>query len=491
MFQEETLEPVSVQSFVEKESTQVNGEIQTVPCAYENVNVQVGCVSNAETQTDPAITSAPPQVSFNEARLASFLTRICPKVLEELDKAHNSRAFDRYSGGDFEDGNKTRKLHTLQPSCGLPIECKLNCLIWSCSGAVIALGYGSNHHDGWCDHRSKILLFNINRPNFSSTVPSQTLETKSCVTCISGHPSESSIIAAGLFSGEVLVWNMQWEEDCLLGSSETVGGGHEDAIIKAEWVSDPFKSSDAGPSRLALATAGLDGRLILWRLASQTGGLRRGQGFGVTGSHLSQSKKGKSVTHSVDELLPITSFSFVFNDPTSFIVAVEGGGLFRCSSLSTKVIAGSDPDFVMNDPVISAYEGHNSHICDVQCSPNQDNIFISCSSDGEIRYYNLNQTSPLQIIQFDGGMVKGLSWSPTQADVFLCWGEDSNLLLYDLSKGPFKPYLPLESNDSHSKVKSAMYNPQSARTIAVADDAGHVTVWNLPEHIDNLSSEDV
>jgi hypothetical protein len=47
-------------------------------------------------------------------KLAAFLTRICPKVMRELDKTHRSRAFDGYEPIDDDYEGGVKKLHTLQ-----------------------------------------------------------------------------------------------------------------------------------------------------------------------------------------------------------------------------------------------------------------------------------------------------------------------------------------------------------------------------------------
>ncbi|KAG8231832.1 hypothetical protein J437_LFUL008603, partial [Ladona fulva] len=458
MFQDETHEPVSVESSIQVVSSLSDNESQTKACKYETREAQAGAVSHAETQTDSPVPRIQPHVQYDEGRLADFLKRICPKVLGELDKVQKSRAFDRYYSSRVEEDKIPRKLHSLNPSSGLPIECRLNCLTWSCTGAVLALGYGSVNHESWCDHRSKINLFNINRPNFSTTTPNQTLETKSCVSCLRGHVNESSTLAAGLVNGEVLVWNLQWEDDCLFGSSETSGGGHEDAVVQIYWITDP--SSDLGSSKSILVSASRDGQLIFWHLTSKTGGLRRGQGFGIPYSHLPQLEKGRGLNLSPDELLPITCFSFMTNNSSNFVVAVENGGLFRCSTITTKPISGIDPEVNLSDPSSGSFQSHNGQIRDVQFSPDQHQMFISCSSDGEIRLYNYEQSSPLRTILHDEGIVNGLSWSPSNSGIFLCWGIDATVYFYDLNPTSLSPAFCLKNSTENLKVNFALHSPQ-------------------------------
>lgn len=55
--------------------------------------------------------SLPP--SFDEAALADFLSRTCPKVLEELDKIQRSKAFAAYHLSDDDGEQDIQKLFTL------------------------------------------------------------------------------------------------------------------------------------------------------------------------------------------------------------------------------------------------------------------------------------------------------------------------------------------------------------------------------------------
>lgn len=70
---------------------------------------------------------------------------------------------------------------------------------WSIVGGTLAVGLSHTYHEAWCDHLSTIQMYNFvtTEDNFTDT-PVKTLETNGCVTTLCYHPTEPSIIAAGL-----------------------------------------------------------------------------------------------------------------------------------------------------------------------------------------------------------------------------------------------------------------------------------------------------
>jgi hypothetical protein len=72
------------------------------------------CIYWFQTQTDSVQPELIMADNVDYDKLAAFLSRICPKVIKELDKMHKSRAFDGYELIEDDDGGGVKKLHTLQ-----------------------------------------------------------------------------------------------------------------------------------------------------------------------------------------------------------------------------------------------------------------------------------------------------------------------------------------------------------------------------------------
>lgn len=80
-------------------------------------------------------------------------------------------------------------------------------IAWSLAGGTLGVSHSAINHETWCDHLSRIQLYELNRDNKVETARNTYLEVNSCVTCLSYHPSEPSILAAGLFNGFVLIFS--------------------------------------------------------------------------------------------------------------------------------------------------------------------------------------------------------------------------------------------------------------------------------------------
>lgn len=79
---------------------------------------------------------------------------------------------------------------------------KISCVSWSAGGGTLALSYSATSHDTWCEHLSRIKFYNFTKGDqFSAASIPRSLELNACVTALSYHPTEPSILAAGLFNG--------------------------------------------------------------------------------------------------------------------------------------------------------------------------------------------------------------------------------------------------------------------------------------------------
>lgn len=78
---------------------------------------------------------------------------------------------------------------------------KVSDISWSIGGGTLAVSYGISYHETWCDHLSKIQLYNQTKEGIFTDNPNKTLETNACAMTLAYHPTEPSIIAVGLFNG--------------------------------------------------------------------------------------------------------------------------------------------------------------------------------------------------------------------------------------------------------------------------------------------------
>nr|CAD7392261.1 unnamed protein product [Timema cristinae] len=489
--------------------TSQDAEAQTVELSYQEKESQSVAANSIETQTEDhqPKSSVPPYV--DEERLAAFLKRICPAVLKELDKVNKSRAFIGYEPIPDDTDGEIKQLHTLEtPIIHSRSEVKVSGLSWSCSGGAIALGYSHLEHDNWCDHNSSVQLYNINRADTSPTTSYKTLKTSSCVTSLKAHPSEPSILAVGTFSGELLVWNLQSEDEILVGSSAVVPGSHREAITHVSWIRSP----DPTHQRPLLVTSSSDGRVLVWSVGSRPGSLRLVDGTGVPNpmpagamapaeplasarhflttaekfvismeySMKAQNKVQMSpLGGSNSAELGVTCFSFSPHDPTSFVVGVEGGTILKCSTITAKSTLVVSTEVHLRDPVLSCYDSHQGAVTCINFSPHLQGVFLTCSTDKEIHIYHTDQPSPAQVFYSDFEIL-GVSWCPSHPHLFAAWGMGGTVDFFDLKSREVTPVLRLYSGDKPSPVSVVSFNPSSNNQLAAAKLHGKVIVWKIP-----------
>lgn len=460
MFSNSETNIVSFPSSWEQTRESTDSCVQTHPISSSNQSDQTTFCKSIEVQTEHvAKLSSPP--SYDEAALAEFLKRACPKIIDELDKIQRSKAFAAYRLPDDDVEQGIQKLFTLcKPREAADPPVKVSSMSWSCTGSVIALAFSCTQHDDWCSHCSVIHLYNIDRNNFNGAVPSKILETSSCIRSVSMHPYEPSVVAAGTYSGEVIVWNLMNDDMNILGSSGK--DGHSESVTQLQWVTQSTGTS--------LVSAGLDSFLVMWKVSLQTSTFRISDRYVLTNSD-SGSEPG------------ITCFTFSPRKQGVFVAAVEGGQLLNCSVDTAKPTTRVGCTASIKDPVIAPLHGHVGAVTSLAFSPYHDDVFASVGTDLQIRIYSLKQSYATRVIWCETETI-GIAWSVSQANIIAAWGSNRSISLYDSNTGQKVTTLQPEENeqDSTRPLTVAVFSNKSPKLLAVGDIAGTGYIWKVPLH---------
>lgn len=121
-----------------------------------------------------------------------------PIILKILDRTYLTNTFQGYetstSEKTFEQRQLIAKIHTTRTK-------KISGLAWSPMGGTLAVSHSLLHHKTWCNHLTQLQFYRLSSLDQFIHIPQQTLEINSCVTSLSYHPMEPSILAAGLYNG--------------------------------------------------------------------------------------------------------------------------------------------------------------------------------------------------------------------------------------------------------------------------------------------------
>ncbi|KAG1655998.1 WD repeat-containing protein 34 [Nymphon striatum] len=314
------------------------------------------------------------------------------------------------------------------------------------------VNFGAKQHEEWCDHDNvKLLCWNLDRI-IDTNKPCSVIELDTCVTSISFHPTLSSMIAIGDFSGRVMVYNTSEDEvDMMIGSSgvtdeETIG--HREPITSLHWT----EHTDKSPSfDYQLISGSLDGKILIWTLKIKERILEAEEGFQILAGNLPV-KLSKEIVRSNCEV-GITSISQNCEDPAILIISTEGGGIFQCNLNSNSIASSSIPSPIpLKNPLVFGYTAHKSHSCSSEFSLVR-NGFISCGFDGQISLFSLLQSKPILVIQRDVALTS-IRWSPIRPLVFIATSHDGKLLLFDLDEDQTSPVVEVPVlEDNFKKLK--------------------------------------
>ena len=99
-------------------------------------------------------------------------------------------------------------------------------------------------------------------------------------------------------------------------------------------------------------------------------------------------------------------------------------------------------------PFNANYEKHLGPVLGMSASPFVKRLFLSCSSDGQVRMYDILNHRPVTI--FEPGYNEYLldvQWSPFRPSVFATISNLGNVYIYDLIQSKSSPTLILKHQD--------------------------------------------
>ena len=406
---------------------------------------------------------------------------------------------------------------------------------WSCNGSTLAVAYGKTNHTTWCEHHSAVSIWGVFRREFDAQKPNTSIEVSNCLTTIEFHPSDPLILAGGTMNGEIYLWNID-HEDPYMCHSAIDEYYHREAITRLLFLKqESLTTMQITYSLLSLST---DAKILLWRLQDK---LR----YPTKGHLLARKKDGDLAT------VGGTSLSRVYGQEETFVVGTEGGSLFKCaiqqpvdkdishffeggslrwkpeamallSYLPNKAIMevkkrveryvmdkgekevwaptiySAKPEIKMlySVPFNANYEKHLGPVSAISASPFVKRLFLSCSSDGQLRMYDILNHRPLVV--FEPGYAEYLQdvqWSPFRPTVFATVSSSGTLYLYDLSSSKSAPaYVLKHTDDCQHDLKVAQciqFNPRQRDFLAVGYHDGSVRIFQLNYTLANQQKRDM
>nr|XP_033203370.1 WD repeat-containing protein 34-like [Bombus vancouverensis nearcticus] len=468
MFTNRSLEAVSFNSQLSTTKSHQSTNVQTTEIVYNQNPVQTVETRTVETQT---ITEEKKKPEVNYERLAQFLNRVTPCILEALDESYGTNAFEDYEPKIDEDLLTSTQLLQKIHSTESDSQMKVSDMSWSIGGGTLAISFGIPYHETWCDHLSKMQLYNQTKEGSFTDNPNKTLETNACITTLAYHPTEPSIIAAGLFNGDVLVWNLRDN----VSVAPTTICTHGDCVSQVYWKARTINDVSL------LVSSSKDGYIFIHKMMANFTVAREYKRLKLTKEYnpIENSRPrsaGGTRERAMESGLCITAFDFSSRDPIFFIVGTLCGGIYKCS---LDRVAPIEDDETLMDPVVDEYERHEGSITCIKCSPIR-NLFVTAGTDKEIRIYHFEEHTNLTSISCENTIV-GLAWMLGNQDIFATYGAGSEIRLYNVTGGKSVTNINFETTDRQNT--SCLRVNLRKNMVAIGDTQGTIEIWKIPRQL--------
>ncbi|XP_036385646.1 WD repeat-containing protein 34 [Megalops cyprinoides] len=494
MFTDETLETVGADSLWRK-SRQFEHDsrgCQTTAIEKVETEAQVVCCSESGTQTDPDDHHMHSLFSSHEHRpdspgLRDFLHRVEDTVIRELTKNAKSHAFDGFEV-NWEERNQTVScVHRLQHSEAQERGLQVTSLTWSSTGSVIACAFGRVDDGDWSTEKSFVCTWNLDRRGLDENRPDVAIDVSAAVMCLAFHPLRPSLIAGGLYSGEVMVWDTSRTQDPVLAQTGMLAHTHRDPVYQVCWV--PWGRR----GELAVLSAGTEGRVLLWNVGVD-GKLGLSAGYALVKQQVPHSGTLSKARGS--GCVGITSLALSPWDPDMFLVGSEGGLVLKCS-FSTQTVAAAEiattsegESVTLLAPAQFCFSPRCGPVHSLHCSPFHRNLFLSVGTDGLAHLHSLLQPEPLLSLRVSDSYVFGVRWSPTRPLLFAAATGQGLVQIFDLGQRSLRPAAVIDQNIKGQPVYCLEFNPRQTHLLAAGNADGTINIWHLSAELTEQGSRE-
>ncbi|XP_063988859.1 cytoplasmic dynein 2 intermediate chain 2-like [Diachasmimorpha longicaudata] len=467
MFSDHSSEPSGFSSTITTDKEESSNAAQTDDIPHNSKESQIITHQSVQTQT-VEIPKAVTSIDYD--KLAEFLRRVTPGILEALDDVSESDVLDDYDPvATRELAFKVQLLNKFSTLEESDSKKKISALSWSTNGGTLAIAYSVPYHEKWCDHLSEIKFYELNQDDDLSQTVNKHLETNACVTAMSYHPTKPSIFAAGFFNGDVALWNLA-DSDLVVPLVVCI---HGDMVTSLLWrertINEPH----------LLVTSSADGYIFVHKLTANftTAALHNRYKI-VKERNPTENTRPRSAggrkERAAEAGLAITCLDFSLKN-SIFVVGTLCGGLYKCTLDSSTPVQGDD---TLIDPVIDEYERYEGSVTALRCSQTS-NLFVSSGTNMGLRVYDVDQSSVVRVIAVEHTVV-GLKWFSWGKEIISAHGANSSVDFYDIHNG--RAVINLKLASACENIAALDFN-KKRDIAALADTHGNLEVWKIPKQV--------
>jgi WD40 repeat protein len=460
-------------------------ESQTIESALQaGDNHDVNERGVATAFTDWAPSSRPsgsgwvyPGSHHNDDSILAFLKEVHEETLEELVQNVKSSAFDNYEPNWQQRSEGVTLLSTWYPTFATEAEWHATNVSWNCTGTLLAVSYGRMDSVAWCHEKGHVTVWQVGQED--ETKPYASFDADMYITSVAFHPADPSILAAGAYNGDILVWDVS---DQAAGPKTSQGykEGSREPILRLQWLINPREQE--AKLRYVLCSSSADGKVLFW----------------VAANKFAEAFSGYVVHNRKGALVGVQSMSFVTGNARGAQKGVGGGGRMNVPGVENVMLLGLESgDVYRTKPSVRAtgklkeglprlevdnFEPHLGPVQAVDCSPFFRNLFLTASSDGSVRLYTTLEKNHLTAVEpslESTHYIYSAQFSPARPSVFAAVSRNSNLYIYDLQSSRTKPAVAVEAGLDGAPTLSMAFNHAQPSLLVTGDARGAVRLWKL------------
>ncbi|KAG9391437.1 WD domain, G-beta repeat [Carpediemonas membranifera] len=291
--------------------------------------------------------------------------------------------------------------------------------------------------------------------------PELVLRVPCLVVSLAWSPDRPQALAAGMHDGRVCLYDVLAPVvDLKTGlhtpalSTSFASRKHQDAVWAMAWI----QASQAATASDLLLSVSSDGR-VTQRSLKKSLSPDDIMLLKTTGSTHNPIMAGESPLAKVVAGLAL---GVTAHDRNVYLVGTDDGAVYRCSR-------------TYNEQYLSTYYGHNGSVTSVAYSPFTAGVFLTSSTDGTVRVWEVEESEPILAIQHKD-CVTAAAWCPFSATVFVTGTTGGELCLWDLAYSVTEPVMQLDG----PPVQKLAFNGSSA-VLSVGYSGGKVMMLHLTE----------
>lgn len=304
-----------------------------------------------------------------------------------------------------------------------------------------------------------LIFYSLKNPSY----PEYIFETEAGIMSIDIHPTHGHYICAGLYNGDVAVFNLKSKsKKPEFVSSSVSGGKHTDPVWQVKWQPENLDS------HMNFCSISGDGRVVNWVLVKNE----------LMHTDVVCLKNVEDLSQLDDPLNNLTlasgvSFAFHPEQNNLFLAGTEEGKVYKCSQTYTS-------------RYLDMIKAHHMTVEAIKWSPFHSNIFMTCSQDWSLKIWDHNfPKQPLFVFEL-GAAVGSCAWAYHSSTVFAAVTNDGKIHIFDISTNKYEA---LASQVVVQKKKTKLTSVQFNKTdpiLILGDDRGYITTVKLSPNLRKL-----